>query len=67
MMPKERTNFFNFFKKGSELWIECLYITLKKKDKPLRIKESYLNFYLFSVQSFLNNKDDGVAYATSSN
>ena len=56
MVPKERTNFFNFFKKGSELWIECLYITLQKKDKLLKIEGSCLNFYLFSVLMFLSKK-----------
>ena len=57
MMPKERTNFFNFFKKGSELWIECLYITLQKKDKLLKTEESCLNFYLFSVLIYLSKKE----------
>ena len=56
MMPKERTNFFNFFKKENELWIECLYITLQKKDKLLKIEESCLNFYQFSVLSYLGNR-----------
>ena len=56
MVPKERTNFFNFFKKGSELWIECLYITLQKKDKLLKIEEGCLNFYLSSVLMYFSKK-----------
>ena len=56
MMPKERTNFFNFFKKESELWIECLYITLQKKDKLLKIEVGFLNFYLSSVLLYLSKK-----------
>ena len=53
-MPKERANFFNFFKKGSELWIECLYIISTKKDRPLKIKKSSLSYFLFLVTKLLN-------------